>query len=77
MERVTTRRYRGYCIEREHLAGALSHVTAQQEAITEEIRQIPIAGPAQIEDILDYLEPFFRRADKDEKLLSSFERRCL
>ncbi len=77
IERVTTRRYRGYCIEREHLAGALSHVSAQRAAIAAELRQIPIAEPDQIEDILRYLEPFFRRAEKDEKLLSSFEKRCL
>ena len=77
IERVTTRRYRGYCIEREHLADALSDVTAQRAAIAAELRQIPIAEPDQIEDILRYLEPFFRRAEKDEKLLSSFEKRCL
>ncbi len=77
IERVTTRRYRGYCIEREHLAKALSHVNAQEAAIVDELRQIPIADADHIEDILDYLEPFFRKADKDEKLLTSFEKRCL
>ncbi len=77
IKRVTTRRYRGYCIESEYLRNALSHVRGQRDAIAAELRQIPIAGEDQIEDILAYLEPFFRRAEEEDKLVTRFENRCL
>ena len=77
IERVTTRRYRGYCIEPDYLRSALVHIKDHREAIADELRQIPIAGEDEIEDILRYLEPFFRQAEKHDKLAARFEKRCL
>lgn len=77
MRRVTTRRYRGYCIEREHLEAALFHIQDRRNAIEEELRQIPIAKKEWIENMIDYLEPFFSKAEKGERLLTRFEKRCL
>lgn len=77
IERVTTRRYRGYCIDPVHLSSALSRIQDQREAINHELRQIPIAQAGQIEDILRYLGGFFRQAEKADKLVARFDKRCL
>ena len=77
MRRVTTRRYRGYCIEREYLEAALSYVRDRRDAIEMELRQIPFAVGEGVEDMIRYLEPFFKKAEKGEKLLARFEKQCL
>ena len=75
--RVTTRRYRGYCIDAAYLSSALSRIQDRREAISYELRQIPIAEADQIEDILRYLDGFFRQAEKADKLVARFDNRCL
>lgn len=77
ISRVTIRRYRGYCIERSHLQGALDHVLGQRAAIFDTLRQIPIAHDKQVDKMSKYLEPFFRKAAEDDKLAVRFEKRCL
>ena len=77
ISRVTMRRYRGYCIDGNHLRTALGHVRDQRTAIIDELRQIPIADADQVDKMVKYLEAFFRKAEKDEKMLARFEKRCL
>jgi hypothetical protein len=77
ISRVTTRRYRGYCMDGKHLQAALAHVVNQRDAISEALRPIPIGGDSQVDKMQDYLDSFFRKAEKPEKLLARFEKRCL
>jgi hypothetical protein len=77
ISRVTIRRYRGYCVERTYLQGALDHVLDQREVIFDTLRQIPIAHDKQVDKMMKYLEPFFRKAEDTEKTLARFEKRCL
>jgi hypothetical protein len=74
---VTMRRYRGYCIEPAALRSALFLVRDRRDAITATLRELPIASDPQIDDILDYLEPFFREAEDADELLEDFAKRCL
>ena len=75
--RVTTRLYRGYCVDRPHLQAALDRTRSSREAIVDELRQIPIADDGQVDKMVKYLDSFFRKAEKDEKMLAKFEKRCL
>ena len=77
ISRVTVRRYRGYCIERSHLQTALDHIVNQRVAIMEQLRRIPIADERQVDKMVGYLEPFFKKAEKGEKLVAQFDKRCL
>ena len=77
LPRVTIRRYRGYCVDPAAVRDALLHVRASRDAITAAIRGIPVASDRQTEDILDYLEPFFREAEDADDLLGEFEKHCL
>lgn len=77
LRRVTIRRYRGYCIDPAAVRSALLHVRDGRAGITRMLRELPIASERQIEDVLGYLEPFFREADDADTLLENFAKRCL
>ena len=75
--RVTQRRYRGMCTEREHLSKALAKVVSRREQILEVVRTLPGYEPRNARRAERYLEDFFEDAADEERLLRSFERRCL
>ena len=77
ISRVTKRLYRGYCIDSEPLAAALRDIKSLQDEITDEIRQIPGFDQKASDKTIEFLDGFFNQAEKDSKLLQSFERRCL
>jgi len=77
LRRVTLRRYRGYCIDPAAVRSALLLVRDRRDAITAALREIPVASERHIEDMLDYLEPFFREAEDADELLEDFAKRCL
>jgi hypothetical protein len=74
---VTQRRYRGFCTDREHLRQALRTVVAKRPEIEALIRSLPVLSDTDKERRVGYLEPFFRSAEDEDKLLDRFERRCL
>lgn len=77
ISRVTQRLYRGYCISTDALKDALSTIKARRVDILDVIRQLPGLSPKEIEATIIYLEQFFVRADDENKIVQSFERRCL
>jgi hypothetical protein len=77
LRRVTTRRYRGYCVDPDALRMAISEIIDRQDEIAAELSQIPIATDEHIFEMLDYLERFFETAEDQEKMLRSFSKRCL
>jgi hypothetical protein len=74
---VRQRRYRGFCSERETLRTAIRRVNARRSDIHEVIRSTPGLSAKGAEDIVDYLETYFERAEDEDKLLRSFERACI
>lgn len=77
ISRVTQRLYRGYCIPADALAQALGDINVAQENIVSEIHQIPGFTQKDIDKTVKYLDRFFDKADDENELLQSFERRCL
>lgn len=77
ISRVTQRRYRGYCIDREELAGALTRITTLRTEILDVINSLPGLSPEERRISLAYLERFFAMAEDEDKLLRVFERSCL
>jgi hypothetical protein len=77
IDRVTTRVYRGYCGPAEALSLALDRIVGQRDAIIGLVRDAPgLTGSERARNIR-YLEGFFRKAHKRDKMLGVFERKCL
>lgn len=74
---VRTRRYRGYCTDRAVLAEALQTVVGQRDAILSVVSELPGLSAKNRQKQHDYLDTFFAKAGKEDKLLKEFERRCL
>jgi hypothetical protein len=77
LRRVTQRRYRGYCIPREALGGALKTVLGHRDDILRVVDDLPQLSQEDIKSLRRYLEDFFELAADEDKLLRRFERRCL
>ena len=74
---VRQRRYRGFCTERETLRTAIRQVNARRNDIHEVIRSTPGLSARDADNISDYLDAYFERAQDEDKLLRSFERACI
>jgi len=74
---VKTRRYRGFCTDSETLRGAIRRVKSSQTDIYKLVRETPGLTRKTSEKVLDYLAKFFQQAENEEKLLQSFEKRCI
>ena len=77
ISRVTRRLYRGYCISAESLADALGNIKSQQDKVVSEINQLPDYTQKDVDRTLRFLDGFFDELENENKLLRSFERRCL
>ena len=77
LKSVTQRRYRGFCTDRTYLEQALETIVSKRPEINELIRSLPVLGEKGAERRVRYLDPFFRAAEKRDRLLTRFERRCL
>ena len=77
IRRVTQRRYRGYCTSPTALRTALQAIKARRAEILRIPAEIP--GLTQIKKarLSRYLNAFFEESEDEEKLLRSFEKRCL
>ena len=76
-KRVTVRRYRGYCISPDALSDATSAIAERRDDILDVIRQVPGLVEKDIKTMDKYLNQFFDKANDVDKLVKSFERRCL
>lgn len=77
IRRVTTRRYRGYCISTEAVKDAVVAIAERKDDILAVARQVPSLVEDDIKGMEDYLNDFFDEANNVDKLVKSFERRCL
>ena len=77
IRKVTSRRYRGYCISPEALNDATSTIAERRDDILGVIRQVPGLVENEIKAMEEYLDEFFDQANDVDKLVKSFERRCL
>jgi hypothetical protein len=77
IKRVRQRLYRGLCTERAVLAGALDRVLAAREAVVTSAVSVPGLSPGNSRSAADYLDGFFEKAEKTERLLDEFERNCI
>jgi hypothetical protein len=58
------------------LQSALDLIKSHKEEILEVLSDIPGLPEKDRKRSIDYLNQFFTRADDEEKMLKSFERRC-
>lgn len=77
LRNVRTRRYRGYCTNRETLQAALGVVRSRKVAILDVIENLPGMSEKNRLRQYRYIDKFFEAADDESKLLTEFERRCL
>lgn len=77
IRRVTSRRYRGYCISPEALKDATSAIAERRDNVLGVVRQVPGLIENDIKAMEEYLDEFFDQANDVDKLVKSFERRCL
>ena len=77
IRKVTQRLYRGFCTERETLETALAVVVRHKADILDILNKIPGMSDKERSKSSNFLKEFFARAEDDEKMLQSFERRCL
>lgn len=74
---VRQRLYRGYCIDRSALTGALATIKSKRPAILASVTDTPGLSGKDVKRMEDYLGAFFDLANDSEALLDSFEKRCL
>ena len=77
ISKVTKRLYRGFCMPTDEVKEALSAITAQRVDILDVIRQLPGLSEKEIKGTAKYLDQFFDRAKNVDKMVQSFERKCL
>lgn len=77
IDRVTRRLYRGLCMERQLVENALRYIKERRQEITALIEQLPGLAPRSRATALRYVGEFFERAEDEDKLLRTFEKRCI
>jgi hypothetical protein len=77
LDKVTQRRYRGFCTERDTLQKALDIVVSKRPDIVELIESLPVLSDKDKDRRIAYLEQFFRAAENRDRLLRQFEKRCI
>ena len=77
IRKVTQRMYRGYCTSRNALQSALGIIKTRQVDILGVLSEMPGLPEDERAKSVAYLNSFFARAQDEEKMLQSFERRCL
>jgi hypothetical protein len=76
IKKVSKRLYRGFCTDTEVLREALRRITAKEKEILQIITALPLYSEREKERRIEYLMAFFRNAQEEEKMISSFERYC-
>ena len=77
IDSVTTRRYRGYCVERAALDNAVNAIVAARETFYAMIDDLPLLSEREKLRRKNWLERVYRQAQNRERLLNYFEQRCL
>jgi len=77
IKRGTQRLYRGLCTARNTLRGALRAVTSKRDEILAVVSEVPGLEYDNVEWSENYLADFFEKAEKEERLLDTFEKHCV
>ncbi len=77
INRVTRRLYRGYCASPDALAAALDRIVELREEILALPASVDGLSESESATAREYLQEFYDRAEKRDRLLSRFENRCL
>lgn len=77
IRKVTKRLYRGFCMPQETLRSGLDRVKNRAQEITRVITDMPGLAEKDARASQRYLARFFVEADDEDKILRSFDRRCL
>jgi hypothetical protein len=77
LRKVTQRRYRGFCTEREILTGAIRQVGSQRDEVSELIRALPVLTDKDKKRRKTYLGRFFKDAEDPDKLSERLEYWCI
>jgi len=77
LKNVRQRRYRGYCLGSEALAGAIRRVKSRQAEILQVLQELPDYPDKAAAGNLKYVQQFFEKAENEPKLIKSFEKACL
>ncbi len=77
VRQVRRRRYGGYCISTDELAGALATIVAARPEIMRVIDTVPGLQAKERAASKEYLDKFFDRAEEPEELLRYFNKTCL
>ena len=77
IRKVTSRLYRGYCMETEPLAAAVAKINAKRPEILAVFDSIPELNEKDAETAKRFLERYFREAENEQKLVSRFEKSCI
>lgn len=74
---VTQRVYRGFCLNPEVLRQAVRTINTRQADFYTIIDELPALTDSNRKKARRFLDRFFKEASDEEKILSSFEKRCL
>ena len=77
VDRVTQRRYRGFCTERARLERALETIVSKRQDIVALIESLPVLTDKDKDRRIGYLDRFFNAAGNKERMLGRFESSCL
>ena len=77
IDRVTQRRYRGFCTGRDTLRRSLHTVVSNRQGMAGLVESLPVLSEKNKRGRMSYLERFFRAAEDEDKLLKRFEYHCL
>ena len=76
LQKVRYRKYQGHCMPHAALRDGLREIKAKREDILALIEELPDMKPQATARSVRYLQEFFDKAEDEEKLLDSFEKRC-
>lgn len=77
IRKVTSRRYRGYCIADLDLEAAVRQAVSAEPGIRALVTELPGASEQETRRRLAYLDEFFAEAREPGALAAEFERRCV
>jgi hypothetical protein len=77
INKVTQRLYRGFCMDQEVLRHAIQTIRFHQADFRTIVDNLPVLNEGKRKKIHRFLDRFFEEANDEEKMLRSFEKRCL
>lgn len=77
IKRVTQRVFRGPCMDREVLRGAIRRFVEKRGILEQLVHETPGLSKKNVTTAIEFLDGFYKRAADEERLLRIFERRCI